>query len=144
MQNLNRGIFILSMVGVGISTFLAYEYLQPSPIACPITGGGCETVRKSEYSAVFGISIPYLGILYYLTTASLSILLTQSYQKLLDQLRLALSFAALIFGIYLTSLEAFVIKAWCFWCVASFIVSVLILMLALKSVLVKNILADEN
>lgn len=137
-KNLNRLIFVFSILGLIISAFLTYEYLQPNPVICPLTGNGCELVRKSEYSKFLGVSIPYIGIAYYFIAAAISIYLTQNYKKIVDQIRLLASFASFLFGVYLTYLEAYVIKAFCFWCVSSFIVSIIILALALKSVLVKN------
>lgn len=137
-KNINRLIFVFSILGLIISAFLAYEYLQPTPVVCPLTGNGCELVRKSEYSQFLGISIPYIGVAYYFLTAAISIYLTQNYQKNIDKLRLLTSILSFAFGVYLTYLEAYVIKAFCFFCVSSFIVSIIILVLALKSVLIKN------
>lgn len=127
---INRLIFAFSILGLAISAFLAYEYLLPTPVICPITGTGCDIVRKSEYSSILGISIPYLGVLFYTTTAFISIWLLQRFHKLINSLRFLSALLAVIFGIYLTYLEAFVIQAYCFWCVSSFIVSVIIFVLA--------------
>lgn len=138
MLQINRIIFTLTILGLGISAFLTYEYLQPTPIVCPLTGNGCELVRKSEYSSFFGISIPYLGVLYYFITAVLSIYLTQNYKKNIDQLRFTITTLAVFFGVYLTYIEAFKIQAFCFWCISSFITSLVILILASFSLLVKN------
>src|SRR5205814_1987604 len=118
-MKINRVIFFFSLIGLVISAFLAYEYLQPTPVVCPLGGTGCEAVRKSEYSNLFGISIPYLGVLFYSFVAIISIFLTQSYQKIIDQFRALSSFFAFLFGIYLTYLEAFKIHDYCFWCVSS-------------------------
>ena len=72
MQNVNRLVFVFSILGLVISAFSAYEYLQPTPIICPMTGNGCDIVRKSEYSSILGISIPYIGVLFYTTFAFIS------------------------------------------------------------------------
>ncbi len=140
---INRLIFGFSILGLIISAFLAYEYLQPTPIICPLTGNGCELVRKSEYSSIFGISIPYLGVLFYTGFAFISIWLSQNFNKLLNNLRLLAAGFSVLFGIYLTYLEAFVINAYCFWCVCSFMVSIVIFLLALLSIKERRI-EDEN
>lgn len=137
-STLNRLIFVFSIIGLAVSAFLTYEYLQPTPVVCPLTGNGCELVRKSEYSTFLGISIPYLGIIYYLLAAAISIYLSQSYKRIIDQFRFLSSVLAVGFGIYLTYLEAYVIKAYCFWCVSSFIVSIIVLALSLQSILIKT------
>lgn len=138
MKNINRAIFILSLVGLVISVFLAYEYSQTDPIACPITGSGCEIVRKSAYSSLLGISLPYLGLVFYLMLAALSVFLTQSFNRLISLFRLFVSFSGFIFGLYLTYLEAFVIGAYCIWCLASFIVSIIIFVLCLTKIQNEN------
>ena len=129
MQNVNRLVFVFSILGLVISAFLAYEYLQPTPIICPMTGNGCDIVRKSEYSSILGISIPYIGVLFYTTFAFISIWLSQNFNKLVNNLRFLAALFSVIFGIYLTYLEAFVINAYCFWCLSSFIVSIIIFVL---------------
>lgn len=129
-KQLNRLIFIFSLLGLAVSAYLAYEYSKDGLINCPI-GGGCDIVRKSSYSSFLGIDIPYLGIAFYLAMAFLSVWLTQSTDKLFNFFRLLLSFFGFIFGVYLTFIEAFVIGAYCFWCVTSFIISVIILILCI-------------
>lgn len=135
--NINRLIFILSLIGLAVTVFLAYEYSQSGSIACPITGSGCDTVRKSEFSKLLGVDLPYLGIAFYLTTAFLTVWLTQSFNKIISLFRLLASFSAVIFGVYLTFLEAFVIKAYCIWCIISFVVSILIFIFVMLEFFVK-------
>lgn len=138
----NRLIFIFSLLGLGIASFLFYEYnLASGPIICP-TGSGCDIVRASPYSTFFGISIPFLGIVFYLTMAIFSVAHSHKVStKLLAKLKLLFVLAAVGFGIYLTYLEAFVIKAFCFWCVSSFIISLLIL---LTVILTENSTPNDN
>ncbi len=136
----NRLVFIFSLLGLFISAFLLYEYNISGPIVCPI-GGGCDAVRASQYSHFLGISIPVLGVIFYLGMALLSVV--HSHQlptKILAKLKLLGALAGAGFGIYLTYLEAFVIKAYCFWCVASFIISLAILGI----ILLTGKDADEN
>lgn len=123
----NRLIFILSLLGLFVSSFLFYEYSIQGPIACP-TGAGCDIVRASVYSKFLGISIPILGVVYYLVMALLSVVHSHKLPaRVLIRSKLLSSLSAVVFGIYLTYLEAFVIKAYCFWCVTSFIISLGIL-----------------
>ncbi len=130
---INRLIFIFSLLGLGVSAFLLYEYSLNTPIICPL-GGGCDIVRSSPYSRFLGISLPVLGIAFYLMVASLSIARSQKLSsKIFFKLQFLISAAGVGFGIYLTSLEAFVIKAYCFWCVLSFIISAVILTLVFIS-----------
>lgn len=127
----NRSIFFLSLIGLAVSMFLVYEYNQSTPVICPITGSGCEQVRQSDYAHLFGIDLPYYGIVFYLWIAGTSVWLTQHYNKRLIILRTLASILGVIFGIYLTFLEAFIIKAYCIWCLTSFLISVTIMVVIL-------------
>lgn len=123
---LNRLVFFFAIFGLLVSSFLAYEYNLGS-ITCPITGGGCDIVRLSPYSSFLGISLPYLGIVFYLFMMSTVVFRTVVTKINLFPIQLIASFSAVLFGTYLTYLEAFVIKAFCFWCILSFLSSILIL-----------------
>lgn len=126
----NRLVFISSLLGLFVSAFLLYEYNIAGSIICPI-GGGCNIVRSSPYSSFLGISLPIWGIIFYLFMAILSIWRTQNLtNKKAANLQLLAALGGFGFGVYLTSLEAFVIKAYCFWCVLSFIISGVILLFA--------------
>ncbi|MDO8573364.1 MAG: vitamin K epoxide reductase family protein [Candidatus Daviesbacteria bacterium] len=128
---MNRLIFIFSLLGFALASFLLYEYNLSGPILCP-TGTGCDIVRASPYSSFFGISTPILGVVFYLAMATLSVVHSHDLPtKLVKKLQLIVAFAGVGFGVYLTYLEAFVIKAFCFWCVTSFIISLVILVLIL-------------
>ncbi len=123
----NRLIFVLSLLGLGVASFLFYEYHIAGTIVCP-TGQGCDIVRLSPYSSFFGISIPLLGIIFYLTMAVLSVMRTQALSAKIHTLQLLIAVFGVGFGVYLTYLEIFVIKAICFWCVLSFIISIGVLL----------------
>lgn len=134
----NRIIFILSLVGLAVASFLFYEYNVAGTIVCP-TGQGCDIVRVSPYSRFFGISIPVLGIVFYLVMSVLAVLRTQVFSFRIHSLQLLIAALGVGFGIYLTYLEVFVIGAICFWCVLSFIISITVLL----SVIVARKI-DEN
>lgn len=124
----NRLIFLFSLLGLAVAVFLSYEYNFAAVITCPIAGEGCDIVRASPYSRFLGISVPYLGVAYYFTAAALSILRSQNLENVfLKRLQFLAAISAVAFGTYLTYLESAVIKAYCFWCVTSFIISIIIL-----------------
>ena len=134
LANSNRLIFLLSLLGLTISTYLAYEYSLPTVINCPIGGTSCETVRQSAYSSILGIPMPHLGVAYYLTMAILSLLLVEGVkERLLRKLQLLAALAAVVFSGYLTLLEGFVIKAYCIWCVSSAMIATMIFILVVTT-----------
>lgn len=124
---MNRLVFILSLLGFAVSAFLFYEYTFSGAVLCPV-GRGCDIVRASPYAYIFGIPIPLLGLVFYLAMAILSVVHSHDFPtKLVRKLQLLVGFSGVGFGIYLTYLEAYVIKAFCFWCVTSFIISLAII-----------------
>ena len=127
-QKSNRIIFILSLLGLLVAAYLFYEYNITGPIFCP-TGQGCDIVRASTYYSFLGISTPLLGIFFYLVMAILSVIHSHDLPKrLARKMQVLVGVSGVAFGIYLTYLEAFVIGAFCFWCVLSFIISIIILL----------------
>lgn len=137
----NRLVFIFSLLGLAVSAFLFYEYSLTGSVNCPI-GNGCDIVRNSPYSKFLGISLPVLGILFYLSMSIAAIIKSLDFKSwLISKFQLFAAIFGVGFGIYLTSLEAFVIKAYCFWCVLSFIISILILLVIIFS---KKENLDEN
>ena len=129
---LNRAIFFLALVGFVISAYLFYTYTQEKPIVCLNTG--CEIVRDSPYSYVFGIPLPAFGLVMYILVIAVSFLRTtldkKEYLRLANKLVFVSSAIGFLTSAYLTYLEAFVIKAYCIWCVASAIVVTLIFILS--------------
>lgn len=126
-----RIIFLLSLAGLAVCIFLAYEYSLPGSITCPIAGNGCDTVRNSIYSTFLNISIPLWGIAFYLVTATLSLwLIEKTGQLIASKLLFITALSGFIFSAYLTYLEAFVILAYCFWCVISAIIATIIFVAA--------------
>lgn len=127
-------LIVLSILGLGVSSYLAYVYMADIPVRCSEGGflSGCKDVQKSEFAQFFSIPIPLFGVLFYLF-----ILFDQTFlQKLHRRLYAWRSFfwfvslVAFLFSLYLTFLEAFVIEAWCIWCIGSGVISIMIFIIA--------------
>lgn len=120
-----NSLLVLSVMGIGVSAYLAYTKLTSSPIIC---GGnsGCGIVQNSPYSTVIGIPLGIWGMAYFFFLFSLF------YIENIKKAGLVRSLAVLwglVFSLYLTYLEAFVIKAYCLWCLASFVIIILVNMI---------------
>lgn len=112
---------LLSLAGLFISAYLyLYKIGKIGTLACGT--GGCETVQWSPWSRVAGIDVALIGVLGYagLLAVSLAALQPRLAQRRWPADLLALlSGIGVLFTIYLTYLEVFVIHAICRWCVAS-------------------------
>lgn len=61
---LDNVLLALALVGLAFSALLLAEYQSPGAV-CSV-GSGCDAVRTSAYSSIAGISLPALGIAYFL------------------------------------------------------------------------------
>jgi uncharacterized membrane protein len=122
--------FALIIVGIGIALYLSYVELTHTQAVCgPV--GDCNTVQQSPYATLFGvIPVGVIGIVGYVLIALAW--LAQKYGiNRLDYFGALAAWAFTLFGvlffIYLTFLEPFVIGATCAWCLTSAIVMILLL-----------------
>lgn len=125
----------LALAGLGVAVYLTYvEGTGQEAICGPV--GDCNTVQKSSYAFLFGvIPVGLLGMLGYL--AILAAWLAQRFgpQKLKQIAAIAawgMAFFGVLFSIYLTFLEPFVIGATCAWCITSAILMTLLLIATLE------------
>lgn len=123
-------MLMLSIVGFADAVYLAIKTMVGSPITC-YAFNGCDTVAQSKYSLLFGVPLSLLGALFYATTI---ILITYYLQRRTKRGLQNVVYVAIfggLFSLYLFALQAFVIKAWCFYCVISDTVGVITALLAI-------------
>ena len=117
----------VALIGVFVAAYLLlYKLGAFGSILCGT--GGCETVQNSPWAYFLGIPVAAWGLVGYL--AILGIALAGVQPRLADARwvsigLLGLTGLAFLFSIYLSVLEEFVIHAWCQWCIASAVLSVL-------------------
>jgi uncharacterized membrane protein len=125
---LNRMLVaILALLGLLVALYMsAYAAGLTGPVLCNV--GNCEAVQSSPYSRVAGIPVAYFGAVGYSILLAVSLLGLQPGRRDSRVIPLALfwgGFVGVAFSAYLTYLEAFVIHAWCQWCVSSAVITVL-------------------
>jgi len=118
---------LLSLLGLLVSLYmLAYALGLTGPVICGV--GDCEAVQSSPYAKIGPVPVAGLGVAGYLTLMILGFRGLQPSSRdsrLLPALLLVGGVVGLAFSAYLTYLEAFVIHAWCQWCVSSAIIMLL-------------------
>ena len=111
----------LSLLGLFDSLYLLYSYTSPSrPMVC--IGTGCDAVRASAYSSMWGVSMPVFGVLGYTLLAIVIIaesLFSATLARWVRQAVLGMTGLGFLFSLYLEYLQAFAIHAFCAWCVTS-------------------------
>jgi uncharacterized membrane protein len=117
-------VALLAVVGLADSIYLTVEHLAGRSVPCTITGG-CEEVLNSPYATVGGLPLAGLGALAYFTAFSLATLAAFGYRKAGDLL-IILVVLMLAVSVYLFILQAFVIKAFCQFCLLSAAITLLL------------------
>lgn len=125
---------LLCLLGIGVAGYLAYvETAQVEAVCGPV--GDCNTVQQSQYARLFGIlPIGILGIIGYvlILLAWVGARFGKGRLAAFAQLALlGLSTFGVLFSIYLTFLEPFVIGATCAWCLTSAIIITILLWVSL-------------
>jgi uncharacterized membrane protein len=123
----------MSLVGLFVSAYLyLYKIGRIGTLACG--SGGCETVQASPWSRIAGVEVALIGVLGYaglLVAALISLQPAFVGKRWPPNLLLILASLGMLFTLYLTSLELFVIHAICRWCVGSAAIITSIFVLAL-------------
>lgn len=126
----------LSLLGLFDSLYLLYTYTSPArPMVC--IGTGCDAVRASAYSTLWGVSVPVFGVLGYTVLAIVIIaesLLSASLARWARRAFLVMTGSGFLFSLYLEYLQGFVIHAYCAWCVTSGVVMTALFVLAIVNV----------
>lgn len=124
---------VISLAGLFLGVYLTlFHYGIIGTLACNV--GSCERVQTSKWSTLIGLPVAAWGAAFYALMLVLAIAgLTARFEnsRLLAAWTAVLSVWGVIFTAWLTSLEAFVIHAWCEWCLGSAALVVLLFLLAL-------------
>jgi uncharacterized membrane protein len=113
---------LLSVLGIGVAAYLTYVEISHSNAICgPI--GNCNSVQTSPYARLFGVlPVGIFGMLGYLAIGFTWLMKrygNPQYQRTLTTLMWGLALFGVLFMVYLTFLEPFVIGATCAWCLSS-------------------------
>jgi uncharacterized membrane protein len=129
---------LLALAGLGVAGYLAYVETQAVPAVCgPV--GDCNAVQNSPYARLFGVlPVGVLGAAGYVAILAVWLWGRLRSDRLAGYTPLALLGIAVfgvLFSLYLTYLEPFVIRAVCAWCLTSAVIITLLMLLSLKPAL---------
>ena len=122
-------ITVLSLIGFIVTAYLTYVYYNQAETSFCVTGSSCDIVRLSGYSSIDGIPVSLIGLVGYF---GLFIITVSNISDRLKWLTLYfISLPGLVFSVYLTYVEVFVLKAICSFCLLSAILITAIFILIL-------------
>ena len=108
---------VVSLIGVADSVYLTIEHISGRSVRCTIVQG-CSTVLSSAYASYRGIPLALVGAVAYFTVFSLATLAAFDY-KLAAKLLVPVVAGMLLVTVWLIYLQAFVIEAFCQFCLLS-------------------------
>lgn len=124
-------ILLLAFFGLADSIYLAQSGLSGTPLLCATQGfSDCSAVATSQYSRLFGVPLAELGILFYSIVFVLAALELILFDQLLRRALQALSFIGILFSLYFTFIQLFIIHVFCMYCFVSTCIALLIFILA--------------
>ncbi|HSB26774.1 MAG TPA: vitamin K epoxide reductase family protein [Pyrinomonadaceae bacterium] len=122
-------IVLLSLCGLADAIYLTIEHITGQSVRCTIIAG-CSEVLSSSYAVVAGFPLASIGALAYFSVFSLAILALFGY-RIAGQLLLPLVLGMCLVSLWLVYLQAFVIHAFCQFCLISAAVTFALTVLAL-------------
>ena len=111
----------VSLVGLVDAIYLTVEHLSGNTLRCTIITG-CSEVLSSPYASVKGMPLAGLGAIAYFTVFSAATLAAFGY-KGAGKFAMLVSSLMFLFTLWLIYLQAFVIKAFCQFCLLSALVT---------------------
>ncbi len=121
---------IVSFAGFLDATYLAAKHFLGSPVTCSLLKG-CEVVTSSTYSVMFGIPVALIGALYYLTILILIMVYFDTERQSILRFAVYLTPIGFLASLGFLYLQAFVIKAFCLYCLFSATSSTLLFILGM-------------
>jgi len=123
-RTLRLTLIVLTVIGIGLATYLTYiHYANVKPL-CGKGGGSCLKVQTSQYSKLAGVPVALIGLLGYI--AILGTLLAPDEERWRFA-TVALTLGGFGFSAYLTYREVFSLEAICEYCVGSAILMTILL-----------------
>lgn len=127
---------ITALAGLADSAYLTSNHFAGTAVPCNLVTG-CETVLNSSYSEFFGIPTALFGAVAYFTVFSLALLAFFGHEKLWRVFG-AVTVVMFFASVWLVYLQAFVIQAFCQYCLFSAVTSTLLFAIFSVSFLVRN------
>ncbi len=107
----------VALIGLADAIYLMVEHIAGRNVRCTIVTG-CGEVLASAYATLFGVPLAAFGALAYFTAFSLAICIVFGYARLIVPLRL-LVFTMFLMSLWLFIVQAFILEAFCFYCLIS-------------------------
>jgi uncharacterized membrane protein len=118
--------------GLAVSGYLSFVEVKNTGVACGPLLPGCSDVQNSPYAKLFGVlpvgEFGFMGNIAVLAAWIAWQFGSMNIKKMATLALWGMCVFGVLFSIYLTFLEPFVIGATCMWCIASAVIMILLLL----------------
>lgn len=119
---------LLSLIGLADAIYLTIEHVTGQSVRCTIIAG-CSEVLSSSYAVVAGVPLAMIGAAAYFSVFSLATLAVFGY-RIAGTLLTPLIACMFLVSLWLIYLQAFVIHAFCQFCLFSAAITILLVVIA--------------
>lgn len=121
-------MLVLTVLGIGLASYLTYIHYAGIKPLCGTNGGGCEIVQTSTYSKLLGVPVALIGLLGYIGILG-SLLIPENETSRFATV--ALTVVGFGFSLYLTYREIYSIHHICEYCVSSAVLLTILMCLSI-------------
>lgn len=136
-------MLVVSTLGFFDASYLAAEHFAGTVPPCNLFSG-CEIVTTSKYALMFGVPVALLGAIYYAAIFFLTLLYLDTKRDLFIILAATLTFAGFGFSLWFLLVQAFILNAYCQYCLFSALTSTILFVLGLLILRVKIKFVNQN
>lgn len=114
---IHLAVAVLALLGLAEAAYLTALHLAGAHVVC-ITAANCSQVLASSYAAIAGVPLAGIGAVGYFAVFSLAVLVLFGYRHAAGLLALAVS-AMFLTALWLLYVQAFILHAFCDYCLFS-------------------------
>jgi uncharacterized membrane protein len=121
-------MIILAVFGVMDTQYLLTKSQEKESVVCFFSEdpNSCNSVLDSKYSTLFGVHLSVYGLCYYIFVFIFILLFNASKERRYFNLLFLATGWGLLFSIWLTYLQVFVLHNLCFYCIISGLISTML------------------
>jgi uncharacterized membrane protein len=132
MKKIYWSFLLLGTIGFLDSLYLAIIHFTNNSVVCNGTNE-CDLVLTSSYATFLGIPLALFGIIFYIYIIIISTLMLEKIklgQNVTPKLIVPFAFIGFVASMYFVYIQAFVLNAYCTYCMVSAVSSTIIFILA--------------
>lgn len=127
-RTLRITLLVLTVIGIGLASYLTYVHYSGIKPLCGRNGGTCEKVQTSRYSELAGVPVALMGLIGYVAILGTLLLREDERSRFAT---VVITLGGFGFSCYLTYREVFTLKEICEWCVSSAILMTILMCLSM-------------